>query len=74
MGMSTFLKERLRTDGQTQAVIQFYVGGRAGIGRNSSVEIATLKTVEDVQSGGALKIDSGIFWAKFDKQEKQFQI
>lgn len=74
MGMSTFLKERLRTDGQTQAVIQFYVGGRAGIGRNSSVEIATLKTVEDVKSGGALKIDSGIFWAKFDKQEKQFQI
>lgn len=73
MGMATFLNERLRTDDKTQAVIQFYVGGRAGIGRNSKVEIVTMRSLENVREG-ALKIDSGTFWAKFDKQEKEFRI
>jgi FecR-like protein len=73
MGMSTFLNEKLRTDDKTQAVVQFYIGGRAGIGRNSKVEIVSLESLETVK-GGALKIDSGTFWAKFDKQDKEFQI
>jgi hypothetical protein len=73
MGMATFLNEKFRTDAETQAVLQFYIGGRAGIGRNSKVEIVTLESIENVK-GGALKIDSGTFWAKFDKQDKEFQI
>lgn len=75
MGMSTFLKEKLRTDNATQAVLQFTVGGRAGIGRNSHVEILTaVGDIEEVKSGRALKINSGTFWAKFDKQDEEFQI
>ncbi|MCA9776341.1 MAG: FecR domain-containing protein [Candidatus Eremiobacteraeota bacterium] len=74
MGMSTFLKEKLRTDQQTQAVIEFSLGGRAGIGRNSSIQIVTLESVEKLKSGSALRIDSGTFWAKFDKQEEEIQI
>lgn len=74
MGMNTFLQEKLRTDQQTQAVLEFNIGGRAGIGRNSSIQIVTLESVENVKSGSALRIDSGTFWAKFDKQEEAIQI
>ena len=74
MGMATFLQEKLRTDQQTQAVLEFNIGGRAGIGRNSSIQIVTLESIENVKSGSALRIDSGTFWAKFDKQEEAIQI
>jgi hypothetical protein len=71
-GMRTFLTERLRTDNQTQAVLEFLVGGRAGIGRNSHVQIVTPKEVDEL--GSTLRIDAGTFWAKLDRQEKEFQI
>lgn len=71
-GMKAFLSERLRTDNKTQAVVEFLVGGRAGIGRNTMVEIVTPKDVSKV--GSTMRVDAGTFWAKLDKQEKPFQI
>lgn len=74
MGMSTFLREKLRTGGETQAVMEFNIGGRAGIGRNSQIQIVTLESVANVGGGKSLRIDSGTFWAKFDKQDEELQI
>lgn len=72
-GMKTFLSERLRTDNRTQAIIQFLVGGLAGIGKNSQVQIVTPKDVSST-AGSTMRIDAGTFWAKLERQEKQFQI
>ena len=71
-GMPTFLAERLRTDKLTQAVLQFDIGGRAGIGRNSSVEIISPKDVENYTPG--LKVNSGLFWGNMDRLEGSYQI
>ena len=71
-GMPTLLRERLRTDKETQAVISFLVGGRAGLGRNTKIEIIGQRDVQKVGSG--LRIDAGTFWAKFDRQDKTFEI
>jgi FecR protein len=71
-GMTTYLTERLRTDAETQAVLEFLVGGRAGIGRNSHVEIMTPKEVG--KAGATMRINAGTFWANLDRQEKKFEI
>lgn len=72
-GMNAYLSEKLRTDKQTQAVLEFGIGARAGIGRSSQVVVVSNAKIENVQ-GSSLRIDAGNFWAKFDKQEEQFQI
>ena len=71
-GMNTFLSERLRTDKQTQAVLRFLVGGLAGIGRNSHIQIISPREVDKV--GSTMRINAGTFWAKLEKQEREFQI
>lgn len=71
-GMRTYLKERLRTDKETQAVLGFLVGGRAGIGPGTQVEIVSPEDIS--RTGSTLRVDKGTFWAKFDKQEKEFRI
>lgn len=68
MEMSTFLKERLQTDEHTTATIQFTVNGRSVIAPGTQVEIDT------VGSTRVMKVKSGTVWAKFDKQEEEFQI
>jgi len=71
-GMRTFLSERLRTDKETQAVLEFLVGGRAGIGRSSHIQIVSPRDVEEY--GSTMRINAGTFWAKMDRQEKEFRI
>lgn len=66
--MKTYLKERMKADEKTTATIEFLVGGRAVISPGTEVEIVTPKDTT------VLKIKSGTVWAKFDKQDKQFQI
>lgn len=72
-GMNAYVTERLRTDKETQAVISFTAGGRAGIGRNSQVELISGRKAEKVIASG-MRIDAGNFWAKFDKQEEELKI
>lgn len=71
-GMGTYVSERLRTDKDTQAILEFIVGGRAGIGRNSHVQIISPDEIE--RAGSTMRIDAGTFWAKLERQEKQFEI
>ena len=66
--MKTYLKERMKTDEDTTATIEFLVGGRAVIAPGTEVEITTPKDTT------ILNIKSGSVWAKFDKQDKEFQI
>ena len=72
-GMSTYLSENFRTDKATQAVLEFVVGARAGIGKNTQVRIVSSRKLEKVV-GSALRVDTGTFWAKFDKQDEEFEI
>jgi len=71
-GMGTFLSERLRTDSETLALLEFAVGGRAGIGRNSHVQVISPEEVG--AAGTTMRINAGTFWANLDKQEKKFRI
>lgn len=71
-GMPSFLTERLRTDAQTQAILEFAIGGRAGLGRGTEVEIVSQNEVKAV--GDKLVVKSGALWAKIDKQKSKLQI
>lgn len=71
-GMKGYLTERLRTDPDTLAVLQFAIGGEAGLGRNTEVEIIGQRALETV--GNKIVVKSGQMWAKMDKQKKQLQI
>lgn len=66
--MKTYLDERLRSDEETTATIEFLVGGRAVISPGSEIEISSPKDTT------ILKLKSGALWASFDKQDKSFQI
>ncbi len=69
MGQSVFLGDQLQTDPDTQAVIQFYIGGRAGVSGGDQVEIVTSESLERVRKGGPLSIDpdfGAIFNGKAD--------
>lgn len=71
-GMPTYLTERFRTDPKTQAVLEFYVGGRAGIGRNTQIEIISPKDVE--KYGAGMRVNTGLFWGNMDKLKTHYQI
>ncbi len=71
-GMKGYLTERLRTDQDTLAVLQFAIGGEAGLGRNTEVEIIGQRALETI--GNKIVVKSGQMWAKMDKQKKQLQI
>lgn len=70
--MATHLTERLRTDSKTQAVLQFFVGGRAGIGRNTQIEIVSPKDVE--KYGAGMRVNTGLFWGNMDSLKTNYQI
>lgn len=71
-GMKSYLTERLRTGEQTSAMLEFAIGGRAGINRNTEIEIVGLRDVETV--GNKIVVKTGTMWAKIDKQKKRLQI
>ena len=71
-GMEAFLSEKLRSDPQTTACLEFVIGGRAVIAPDSEVEISGQRGV--TQSGNTLTVKAGRVWAKIDKQNSQLQI
>ena len=72
VGMKNFLAERLRTDESTLAVLRFDLGGVAGIGKATEVEITGARSIETL--GNWLSVKNGLFWAKVDKQNTNLQI
>lgn len=71
-GMSSYLKEHLRTDEKTQATLEFAIGGRAGVSPGTEIEIVGQRDVDVV--GNKIVVRSGKVWAKIDKQKSQLQI
>lgn len=71
-GMSSYLKEHLRTDERTQATLEFAIGGRAGVSPGTEIEIVGQRDVDVV--GNKIVVRSGKVWAKIDKQKSQLQI
>lgn len=65
--MNTYFRERMKADEKTTATIEFAVGGRAVISPGTEVEIVD-------QEAKVLKVKNGALWAKFDKQDTEFQI
>lgn len=72
VGMKNFLAERLRTDSETLAVLRFDLGGVAGIGKATEVEITGARSIDTL--GNWLSVKNGLFWAKVDKQNTNLQI
>lgn len=71
MGQSVFLGDQLLTDPDTRAVVEFYIGGRAGVGTGSQVEVITMESLDRVRRGGPLSIDpnfGGFFEGRQDPQ------
>lgn len=71
-GMKSFVQERLRTDDKTTAVMEFSIGGQAGINRNTEIEVVAKDQIERV--GNKIVVKSGALWAKIDRQKEQLQI
>lgn len=71
-GMRSRLQERLRTDEKTYALLEFRIGGRAGISPGTEVEVLSQRELQVV--GDLLRVKSGAFWASVDEQEQRLQI
>lgn len=71
-GMKSYLTERMRTDGRTQALLEFDIGGQAGISPNTEIEIVGQRDIEVI--GNKIVVKAGKVWAKIDKQKSQLQI
>lgn len=71
-GMKSYLTERMRTDARTQALLEFDIGGRAGISPNTEIEIVGQRDIEVI--GNKVVVKAGRIWARIDKQKSQLQI
>ena len=71
-GMSSHLRERFKTDGDTQAVVEFLIGGQAVIKPGTEIEIIGDRAAKTV--GNQLLVRSGTIWAKVNKQNSEMKI
>jgi len=65
--MKTYFQERMKTGEDTSATIEFAVGGRAVVSPGTEVEVVG-------REARVLRLKQGALWAKFEKQETEFQI
>lgn len=70
--MPIFLNDILETGSTTQLVLEFLIGGRAGMGPNTKATVVSQRAIEAI--GNQLVIKAGKVWAKIDKQKSQLQI
>lgn len=70
--MSTYMHERMRSDKNTSATLEFAIGGQAIIAPGSEIEIVAQRDIEAVGNKVILKV--GAMWATMDKQKAQVQI
>lgn len=71
-GMPSHMRERFKTDGKTQAVVEFLIGGQAIIKPGTEIEIIGDRSAKTV--GNQLLVRSGTIWAKVNKQNSELRI
>lgn len=71
-GMTVYLNDHLTTDKNTQAALEFDIGGQAGISPDTEIVVIGERDIETV--GNMLVIKGGKMWSKIDKQKSQLQI
>lgn len=59
---------RFKTDAETMANLQFFLGGYASLGKDCEVKLISEKDIGIISQG--IKLEKGNFWAKFDKQKE----
>lgn len=63
--MDATIGDHLRTSPDTLAALRFLLGGKANLDKASEIKITSERNIKVV------KIESGTFWAKFDKQKEE---
>lgn len=71
--MPDYVGDKLTTEKNSVAAVEFVVGGKVGINPNSAIEITGNRSATDA-SGNVLRVTSGAVWAKFDKQKSPLLI
>ena len=72
VGMPVYLGDILETGKNTQAALEFDIGGQAGISPATKIQIVGLRDIEEI--GNQFIVKSGKMWAKIDRQKSQLQI
>jgi hypothetical protein len=72
--MSDFIRDHLKTDEKSMAAIEFVIGGKIGINKDSEILILGDRKVEEVKGSVRIGVKKGTIWGKFEKQQKEFQI
>lgn len=70
--MPIYLNDHLTTDRKTQAVLEFDIGGQAGISFDTEVVVLGQRNIEVV--GNQLPGKAAKMWARIDKRRSQVQI
>jgi hypothetical protein len=70
--MATDLGEKMKSDAETTATLEFTIGGRAVISPGTEIEIVGQREIDTV--GNKVVVKSGKMWAKIDRQNSQLQI
>ncbi len=73
-GMDLYQKDVITTDNNTVAAIEFSIGGRAGINRNSQIVITSERSVKSTAESPWPKISKGGMWAKCGKLKEPLEI
>ncbi|MBI3685318.1 hypothetical protein HY250_02850 [Candidatus Azambacteria bacterium] len=75
-GMDIMIGDKLRTDGNTVAAIEFVLGGRVGINKSSVIEIVGEGTVKEIGKPSVKRIiiRQGGMWAKLAKRNDPLEI
>lgn len=73
--MPDFVRDRLKTDTQSMAALDFVTGGRVGLGKGSEIEIQGDGQIQHATGAAQVVVlNGGTMWAKFSPQEKPFQV
>ena len=74
VGEELRLHDKIRTQGNSRAAIEFVIGGRAGMHPESELRIASERSVGDEKTAKRITVTKGGIWMKCDKLKEPMEI
>jgi hypothetical protein len=75
VGTTGAVRDHFKTDARTVASLEFFIGGRVGLNKDTEIEVVTERSVSDSQAKPQkIILHSGALWAKSGKLKQTLEI
>lgn len=74
VGTTGAIHDRFRTSPNTVAALEFFIGGRVGLSKDTEIEVITDRSVHDMGSVRRIILHNGALWAKSGRLRQPLEI